>query len=528
MAREYLDFELTIGARKADTTYPVSARSEVGEAEGILRMPAGAATVASAPGLDSRHAVAIHGAVTSGNVLVPADREEALALGRLLFDALVSGKIAGRYEALDERARLEKKGIRVRLSVLAPELVVVPWELVYDDRKRRHVALSTETPLTRYLPMPQPISRLDAELPLRILAMGVSPSGYGRLDLGREREHLDQAFREPRSRGLIRDTWVEGTSVDALRQHVSRGPWHVFHFAGHGGFDVDRQEGYLVFGADGAAKIYASDLELLLQDESSIRLVVLNCCDGALGSRRDALSSLAATLTRAGIPAVIAMQQAIPDEAAIDFARVFYDGIARGSAVDEALGEARKAMAIGRTGVAWSLPVLYLRSPDGALFKFRKSGAPVTPRAAAPEVAPVSWSKLPPSSREAVERLLGYLGKGDIARLSIEVQRPIPAGAAPLLRAVRAFCEAVITLKLDVTSDNRAEIPRRLESTLQRLEGPYALYTPVLRPAVLHLVSLLEKAARSPAVVADIRAAATRFARARDDSALLRSLDKVA
>jgi hypothetical protein len=52
----------------------------------------------------------------------------------------------------------------------------------------------------------------------------------------------------------------------------------------------------------------ATDLGRLLAPRPSLRLVVLNACQGALGNQRDLFSSTAATLASKGIPGVLAMQ----------------------------------------------------------------------------------------------------------------------------------------------------------------------------------------------------------------------------
>ena len=61
------------------------------------------------------------------------------------------------------------------------------------------------------------------------------------------------------------------------------GPWHVFHFVGHGGFDTHADEGVVVLtGEDGYAHyLYATQLGRLLADHRSLRLVFLNACESA-------------------------------------------------------------------------------------------------------------------------------------------------------------------------------------------------------------------------------------------------------
>jgi WD40 repeat protein len=77
---------------------------------------------------------------------------------------------------------------------------------------------------------------------------------------------------------------------------------------------------------------------------------------------------------RRGIPAVLAMQYEITDRAAIEFARAFYEALADGLPVDAAVAEARIAVSLGVTNtVEWGTPVLYMRSPDGVLFRMQEA-----------------------------------------------------------------------------------------------------------------------------------------------------------
>ena len=76
---------------------------------------------------------------------------------------------------------------------------------------------------------------------------------------------------------------------------------------------------------------------------------------------------------RQGIPAVIAMQFEISDPAALAFSQSFYQAIADGLPVDVAMVEARRGMFAEDNEVAWPTPVLYLRSPDGRVFRRGRS-----------------------------------------------------------------------------------------------------------------------------------------------------------
>jgi formylglycine-generating enzyme required for sulfatase activity len=157
------------------------------------------------------------------------------------------------------------------------------------------------------------------------------------------------------------------------------GPWHIFHFVGHGGFDDRRDEGLIALAdAEGNAQFYsASEFSNLLADHQSLRLVLLNACEGARGGARDVFSSTAATLVRRGLPAVVAMQYAITDKAAIEFAQTFYERLATGQPVDAAVAEARKAILFElRNTLEWGTPVLYLRAQDGRIFAYEQAPEP--------------------------------------------------------------------------------------------------------------------------------------------------------
>ena len=111
----------------------------------------------------------------------------------------------------------------------------------------------------------------------------------------------------------------------------------------------------------------AEALGLLLQNHSSLRLIYLNACEGATGGLSNVFAGVAQTLVHHGIPAALAMQAEISDDAAIAMARTFYTALAAGLPVDAALTQARVALASGGSD-EWVLPVLFSRSPDNRLF----------------------------------------------------------------------------------------------------------------------------------------------------------------
>ena len=163
---------------------------------------------------------------------------------------------------------------------------------------------------------------------------------------------------------------LEAGTLAALQRPLRLREYHVLHFIGHGVYDENAQDGALALeGADRKTRLVTGrDLGMMIRGHRSLRLVVLNACEGARSARDDPFGGVAQALVRQGIPAVIAMQFEISDPAALVFSQSFYQAIADGLPVDVATVEARRAMFAEGNEVEWATPVLYLRSPDGRVF----------------------------------------------------------------------------------------------------------------------------------------------------------------
>ena len=365
----YLDFELEIGLSDDQQHYPVA----------VLHSPAGEAreTIDLSLKTIEPYLHSLYHTLSSNTMRQAADSSKQVMveeLGKVLFTRLFKGEIGHLYYESLHEAEFEKKGLRIRLRILPPELVSIPWEYLYDVRGR-YLSLSPDTPLVRYLELPRSGDRpLAVTPPLRILGMIASPLDLPPLDVEQEKAQLEKALEKLDAQGLIEITWLEGQSWRALQRAMRREKWHIFHFIGHGGFDDEKNEGYLALPNERGrtAPFYASKLASLLSACSTLRLALLNACEGARGSHQSLFSSSAATLVRGGIPAVLAMQNSITDKAAIELARTFYEALADQLPVDGAVTEARRAISFSSSHtIEWGTPVLYMRSLDGKLFRIR-------------------------------------------------------------------------------------------------------------------------------------------------------------
>lgn len=296
--------------------------------------------------------------------------EEAKKFGGRLFDKVFVRAVYALLSESINDSNSKNKGLRIRLRLNdVPELAELPWEYLYNTEVERFPFLSSNTPLVRYLERPEPIWPFPVEPPLRFLVMISNPADgvYSSLDVEKEWRQLNESLESLSGKKLIELVQVDATASE-LQKQLRRGTFHVFHFIGHGGFDRESKDGFLVMSDKETPTLSGEELGRLLIDHKTLRLVVLNACEGARGSRSNPFSGVAQSLVKYGIPAVISMQFEITDEAAIKFSKEFYQALADYLPVDAALAEARKEISRSRKRVEWGTPALYMRSSDGAIF----------------------------------------------------------------------------------------------------------------------------------------------------------------
>ena len=293
--------------------------------------------------------------------------------GRELYDAVLSGTVGFAFHNSLQEAERQDKGLRLRLNLdRAPELADVPWELLYSPTLHRPLALSTRTPIVRYIGLPFAANPLAVEAPLRVLAVVAAPTDLVDLDTDAEVARIHDATEDLARAGLVHIDRLEHATLIDLVRHLEAADCHVLHFVGHGGYQEqgDSGSGFLAFENDeGLHQLVPGDrLGVLLNDHVPLRLAVLNACEGARTSPTEPFAGVAQSLVRQGIPAVIAMQFEVTDTAATVFGHELYRSLATGSPIDRATAIARKAMLAGNHDVEWATPVLYLRSTSGHLF----------------------------------------------------------------------------------------------------------------------------------------------------------------
>lgn len=349
----YINFDLWLDSGIEDR-YPVRAASPMGEVREFISLD------------PYRHSIQQY-----QNELATRDVDQAklIAFGRQLYQLLFGGKVALLFEqSVGQSPRDQEQGIRIRLRIEAPELIVLPWEFLYWPHKECFLGTSIKYPIVRYLEIFEPLEKLEVTLPLKMLV--VIPDSPD-LDAANEKANLLQilAGLDKHVQLTFLEDRVTTTSIsDALLEES----FHLLHFIGHGEFKND--QAFLQLNTEDGDLDYIDDSQFasLLVNHPTLKLVFLNSCKGAQTSLSAPMAGMAYRLVKQSIPAVIAMQFAIYDEAAIVFSQQFYHSLFKGRArgrVEFAVSHARNHLLIKFPGERdIGAPVLFMRASEGLLF----------------------------------------------------------------------------------------------------------------------------------------------------------------
>lgn len=362
----YQDFTITISEAQAEGYLVTAVSEKLGRVAAVQPPP-------------DEHLKARLAAV---DALAPGDDVERVlhAAGEGLFRWLTGGPIEGHLRLAWARAwRRKQQGLRIRLSVDAPELAAWPWELLYDPGRDHTFATSPRTLLVRYLDQANRFGRLveqETELPLNLLlVLPKSPD----LDLTRERAALEKiAAAMP---GVLQVRVLDGIVTRAdLADALLMGDYDIIHFSGHGDYIEGR--GYVGLNRpDGGLDwVHSGAISRLAVNYRSIKLVVLNTCGSGRVSDSQAFQGLAPQMVRFGVPAVVAMQYPVPDDAATVFSREFYKRLCVGEdagQVDVAVAYARGMLAVLHPhDRGWAAPVIYTHAADGVIYRLQHTSTP--------------------------------------------------------------------------------------------------------------------------------------------------------
>jgi hypothetical protein len=308
-----------------------------------------------------------------------ADSTDIQQIGARLFDCVFQPEIYELYKERLETASSSHTELQIKLCVEAPELIHVPWEMMFDKRRLFHLSCSQVTPFARVATMHELDLHICEEPPLRVLCMVSAPKDFAgtqyELQTDVEVARLDRALQPLKNASQVRLCWATPGTRRQLKTRIVKGDdgrkWDVFLFIGHG------LEGCVVLEEDGGSgyeMVKADVLRGLLEGENGPKLVILNSCRGAT-KREDRLASTAETLVKGGgIAAVVAMQFDISDRMGSGFSPSFFSNLMLGVPVQRAMTLTRLDLQ-GDGFTEWISPVLYMQSKDGRVLRDAGTGA---------------------------------------------------------------------------------------------------------------------------------------------------------
>jgi hypothetical protein len=321
--------------------------------------------------------------------------------GESLFQALLASSANGLKSQLNALAQQQavglQHGLRIRLilgdsrgdgeadanSILAASSL--PHELMFPPGGSGFLARNRLVSIVRTIGTPEPATPMSVLGNLRVLVANAQPAGVPPLGWKEEVARIQKALHGRHDTSV---EVLENASFEDVTARLRTG-FHIFHFIGHGGHDPNSGQWYLLFEKDGKRQpILAEDIADSFGDNRMLRLAVLNACHSgelAKNAGDDALAGVAAALSVRGVPAVVAMQIAVTDSAAVDFSGAFYGALRDGQSIETAVADGRSSVRVASP--EWATPVLYLRGQTSDLFEFEaKSDGPVIREDGPPEL----------------------------------------------------------------------------------------------------------------------------------------------
>jgi hypothetical protein len=373
---QYRNFDITIGGEQAP--YPVMATYAGLSAEGSFAYDAAQPLWREDAAIlqDTRRAPGV---------------ETLTRVGSRLFEALLREDLRDLWLAARAGSEeIDAPQLRLRLLLHPPAVAALPWESLYDRRRQQSLGADPALALVRVSNQVGYVGRarpLEATLPIKILVAAVDdPDG---IDARAEIARIEESLAGLIPHKIQLRTLAGRLDIHTLRRHLHDEDPDILHLISHG--DPD---GLLLWSADGEPELISgSQIQAMLRQINSLKLVFLNACLTGQPDGRRPFADVAGRLLQTGLPAVIAMQFEIADRSAASFAGFLYEALVSGDcpgAVDRAMSIARSNLYISAPHrLDYITPVLWLNTEDGVIF-----------RLAAPAIVDLTPSPAPPPEAE--------------------------------------------------------------------------------------------------------------------------------
>jgi len=331
--------------------------------------------------------------------------------GADLFNAVFHSRAAQRmfndFQDEDEPGRL------LTISASHPAILSLPWELLRDPEGTYLFHDNPRISIRRRLAGAgggRKAFKVQVKDCLRLLFVVSRPSDARFIDPYAEAIAVLDAI-EQEAAGRVEVEFLRPATLDNLVARLEdrrKPPVDIVHFDGHGVFDPDGRlqerakfsdpvaatkggsgnggnTGYLLFeDKDGKQALITAETLGDMLNRQKVGLIVLSACQSAaMGGedREDAMGCVAARLTHAGIPAVLAMTHSVLVITARQLFAKFYQRLVSGEGIGEALDNARRDLYLNRERgerqrgdkritmklYDWFLPALYQAGKDTPL-----------------------------------------------------------------------------------------------------------------------------------------------------------------
>jgi hypothetical protein len=284
-------------------------------------------------------------------------RSELSKFGVELFRVAIQNDLERLYQ------RLPSKSVSVHIVSDCPAVRTLPWEYIQEPDQ---IPGPSKRCIVRVIPtigisVPEP-GRLGNKI--RVMFVSADPMDQDPVSWAEVKRSVERTFasRVPES---FQVEAIEGSDRSQLLDTLRDVKPDIFHFSGHG--VVRNGKGCLVLVNRKTKKsdyITAEDLAVALAGRG-IRLAILSACQTSAETFEDSFSSVAESLVRGGIPAVVGNQFSIPDSSVAIFVGALYRELLTSGNIDVAVSEGRIALAVhlgdfGDSAVLeWGIPTLY-------------------------------------------------------------------------------------------------------------------------------------------------------------------------
>ena len=297
--------------------------------------------------------------------------EELQYVGARLFDSLFQGDLLRLYIHLCEQTRPTETRLLIRLKIDPPNVARLPWECLYDTRRKTFLGNSPETTMVRFVEQAKEPASVPLELPLKVLLAAEFADERDAPRVRREATAIREALGRLEGEGLVlvqeegRALGADGLTRDRLHGLVRR-EVDVLHLLTSSRWSSGEAKVGLVHADGGSEFNTPKQLARLLQDGSP-RLMVFSGGEGVVGVGPELAEHLLEH-----IPALVSLSGLRPEDLAARFAESFYRALAALKPIDASLAEARRELGVFfPLESAWLAPALFVSQRDSAVFHSR-------------------------------------------------------------------------------------------------------------------------------------------------------------